>query len=352
MSWPAWIDEIARRYLADEASVFLVHGDVTSRRWEVEGQLVDAAQALVLFLRRTREVVAVLRPGPPPARLEFAAITDRQKFENLVRAADLMHGSTLTADESDPFQALGRVWRALTTTGTAQGYIVSDTERLLPYAKRFLDKVPGAPDLFGWPAHPTLRRSNNLMVFLARSADAVRAELATAACAIPIDLAPAAVEELPLSAMVELELEPEPAAPAAPEAPAAPSPSPAQAPAAAGGDLRADLERALVRALCNSPEEARPALVPVMQAVADVVAARRPDRFRPVALGVDEEGRVTVEGDGADAFVTAWKGDIALGAAGGMILKELKGGFSEARPPALDATGVGALVRRVERLLR
>ncbi|MCA9495064.1 MAG: hypothetical protein KC621_34285 [Myxococcales bacterium] len=361
MSTPGWIEEIARRYLADEASVFLVHGEVEEPKWEVEGQRVDAAKALVLFLRRSREVVAVLHPGPPPARLEFAEFTDRQKFENLVRAADMIHGTALAANEADPFQALGRIWRALTTIGTPQAYIVADTQRLLPFAKKHIDSVLGAPDLFTWPTHPTLRQSNNLIVFLASSVDAVRAELVEGACVIPTTFgaraAPTWVDEEELAAAAEQEVEELGEEPAPPPAPAPPPIAPPSLPPAAAAsderpeDLRAEIERALVHALCEMPEETRPALVPVMQAVHAVLAVHRPDRFGLAVFSVDEEGRAVVEGEGADAFTDAWKGDIALSAAGGMVLKELKGGFSEARPPQLDGTGVGALVRRVRRII-
>ncbi|MCB9686949.1 MAG: hypothetical protein H6735_18060 [Alphaproteobacteria bacterium] len=357
MSTPGWIEEIARRYLADEASVFLVHGEVDEPKWEVDGQRVDAAKALVLFLRRSREVVAVLHPGPPPARLEFAEFTDRQKFENLVRAADMIHGKALAANEADPFQALGRIWRALTTVGTAQAYVVTDTQRLLPFAKKYVDSVLAAPDLFTWPTQPTIRQSNNLIVFLASSADAVRAELVEAACVIPTSIgagstpAPApVVEDAALADAAEQEVDALGEEPAPDAPPIAPPAMPA-ADDAAPGDLRAEIERALVHALCELPEETRPALVPVMQAVHAVLAVHRPDKFGLAVFSVDEEGRAVVEGEGGDAFTDAWKGDIALSAAGGMVLKELKGGFSEARPPQLDGTGVGALVRRVRRII-
>lgn len=184
MSWPAWIEELRERFLADEASAFLVHGDVTDDVWDVDGEKVDAVGVLVRFLRPTRQVVGILRTTPEPARLEFADVSDRAKFDNLVRAYEAVEGRTDLLGERDAEDALGRIWRALSTAGTDQAYVVTDTERLVPGHRKRIDPIPGAPDLFEWPSHPVLRRSNNVLVFLAPSAESVRHELVTAAVAL------------------------------------------------------------------------------------------------------------------------------------------------------------------------
>ena len=40
--WPDWIEELKRRYLAEEASVFLLHGAVDVVAWPYEDELLDA----------------------------------------------------------------------------------------------------------------------------------------------------------------------------------------------------------------------------------------------------------------------------------------------------------------------
>jgi len=184
MAWPGWIEELRARFLADEASAFLVHGQVTDDVWDVDGQTLDAVGVLVRFLRPTRPVIGILRPHPPPSRLEFAAFTDRAKFENLVRVYEAVEGRTDHLDEQDPEHALGRIWRALSTTGTDQAYVVTGADRIAPGHRKRVEPIPGAPDLFSWPRHATLRKSNNVMVFLVEDPATVRVELREAATSI------------------------------------------------------------------------------------------------------------------------------------------------------------------------
>jgi hypothetical protein len=350
MSWPGWIDELKQRYLADEASVFVIDGVVDD----------EPARTLVQFLKQTREVVGVLRPAPPPARLEFADFIDRTKFERLVKAADVLAGGALAVSESDPSGALARIWRAMTTSGVDQGWIVTDTERLVPAPRKRVDPIPGAPELFAWPTHPTLRRSNNVLVFLTNDAANVRPELLEGAALISI--ADRVWSEPSTADTAELLDTVEAAAPAsqaaapgleaaAPGLEAAAPGLEAAPPAPTADPLRADLEAALSRALATHPAEHRPARLPVMDAVAQVVAARRPDRWGALTFALDAEGAPAVEGPGAEAFLEAWRGDIALDASAGMLLRAAAQPASEQGPPPLDATAVGALVRRVGRLL-
>ena len=96
-----------------------------------------------------------------------------------------------------------------------------------------------------------------------------------------------------------------------------------------------------------------PAKLPVMDAVARVLH----DAAGPVGmleLSLDEEGGVVATGTGADWFLDTWRGDIALDAAAGMLLSDIKVAddvdWIEA-PDALNETAVKALSRRVEKVL-
>jgi hypothetical protein len=351
MGWPAWVEEIAERYLADEASVFLVYGDIGEKKWSAEGiaEPLDAAKLLVQFLRRSREVVGVLRPGPPPARLDFAEYTDRGRFETLVGAADVLSGKALALNETDPMHCLGRIWRALTTVGTAQGYVIDDTERLLPAAKKYVDPVPGAPELSTWASHPTLRRSNNLVIFLCRSPEGVRPAFLTDAIArVALRDGPARRPAAPVVEAAAVETTGVEAAGV--EAGSAPPPPPPPADDGAP-TLHDDLERALVECLGFHSEQSRPARVPVMDAVARVIALREPGRYGVLGFTWSEEAGVGITGDGAEAFRADWQRDIALDASAGMILGKLPVGYTPSGSTAFDATGMKALTRRIERLL-
>jgi hypothetical protein len=339
MTWPQWIEELKERYLADAGNVFLLIGPAQAKRWTLGGETLDAVQVLIRFLKRTREVVAVLRPAPLPSRLEFADITDRQKFENLVKAYDLLQGRALPLVETEPHQALGRIWRALSTTGTPQAYLITETERLLPGHRRRVDPIPGAPELLGWPSEPTLTRSNNLMVFLAADRSAIRSEFADQAVCIELKQAappPPPVRDIAPPALLD-QGEPDQAGEdgaAEPEA----------------FDLQAELREALVESLATMPAEYRAARLPVMAAVARVVRIVRPERWGELSFALDADGAPVVTGQGAETFLSAWRGDVALDAAAGMLVKSLPTSFSPEH--GLDGTAVGALTRRVDRLLR
>ena len=368
MSWPRWTDELKDHYLGDEASAFLVVGDIHAERWLVDGDRIDAANVLVRFLARTRPVVGVLRNGVGPG-LRFPTYADEKKFDELVDAALLMSGEALALSSREPLQAMGRIWQALTTSGVDQAYMVVDIDQMVPARRRRVDPIPGAPGVFAWPQHPTLRQSNNLLVFLAPSVDAVRQELVDA-CWV-IDLAssgePTADELTALDHLTEDvgPSGPPPAAAAAPSAPppsVAPVPAPVPAPAspapppAADGPLTWEavvpvLEQALVASLIAHPEDHRPAKVPVMEAVALTMDALGDRGWSGLSFGLDAEDNAAVEGPGSDEFIALWRGDIALDAAAGMLLKALKGGFSQAAPPDLDETALRALSKRIAKKL-
>ncbi|HHO51549.1 MAG TPA: hypothetical protein ENK18_11915 [Deltaproteobacteria bacterium] len=386
MVWPDWIEELKERYLADEGNVFVLHGDVQGVTFEADGAQLDCVGVLRRFLARTRPIVGVLRPWPSPSRLEFAGIADRTLFENLIKAHELVEGRVDALKETTPNEALARIWKALSTQGTAQAYLVTESERLIPGHRRRVDPVPGAPFLLDWPRQQRLLQSNNIVIFLTRKLDAIRAELVDSSVIVAVapsrrvpmaeaagggalhggalhadPLVPADVPSPPL----DDPLAPVPAieAPAieapAIEAPAIEAPAievPPPLPAAGGPEIdldaiRRDLEVALVRTILEHPEAHRPARLPVMAAVSEVVAHNRPDVWGLLTFGLDDEAEVVVQGSGADRFLQAWRQDIALDAAAGMLMRSIEGSFSEQSPPPLEQPAVTALAKRIAKLL-
>jgi hypothetical protein len=322
MELPGWVEALREKYLADAGNVFLLHGETTGATWNVDGTPLDCEQVLCAFLRRTREIVGVFRPATTPVRFDFADLSDQSRFENLVKAYELVEQAAPLLDDQ-PEQVLARIWRALSTTGTDQAYLITDVGRLAPRVRRTLPP-PAAPELWDWPTHPTLLRSNNVVILLTRTVEDVRAEL--------------------VERCVRIEV-PRPDAPAAaPDVSAAPPV--AGTPAAPEVELREQLASEVERALGEHPADHRAALLPVMLAVARVVHAHRPS-FQVPAFALDAEGAATAAGPDAKRFLEAWRGDIALDAAGSMLVRNLA-----AKPDAgIDETAVGALARRVRRLL-
>lgn len=360
MAWPEWIEELKRRYLADEGNVFVLHGAVNGTTFRVDGEDLDCVGVLRRFLTRSRPIVGVFRPWPHPSRLEFAGLHDRNRFENLVKAHDLLEGHTDALRETHPPEALARIWRALSTAGTDQAYIILDTQRLLPSHRTSVTPLPGAPSLPDWPEHGGLRQSNNILLFLAESRALVRPGFLDRV--IQIEVAEPVVLEVlepddPVPATPE---EPAPAEEPLPHAPpeaAPPTPSPPTPPAVADldgpdvDDVRRDLEPALLRTVLAHPTSHRPARLPVMDAVAQVIAHHRPSVWGTLSIDLDDEGEVRVRGPGASRFLETWRSDIALDAAAGMLLKQLDGSYTDQAPPPLDPTAVTALCKRIVRAI-
>lgn len=208
VTWPEWIEEIKRRYLADEASVFLLHGAVDGGTWEVDGEPLDCAGVLRAFLSQSREIVCTYDPD---AGLDFVAVTDRGAFHRLIETRQMLDGRRNRNLGRTPEEVLAQIFMALTTAGPAQGYVIKKTERLVRARRKHLPPLAdGAPHIAAWATHRTIRASNNVVVLLTPSVDAVRADLALVAAQVhvpapprpPGDLSPAAGEVDPYAGLM------------------------------------------------------------------------------------------------------------------------------------------------------
>ena len=355
MAWPDWIEELKQRYLADESNVFVMHGAVTGAHYLVDDdgdEWLDAVGVLKRFLARSRPIVGVLRPWPPPSQLQFAGLADRSRFENLVKAHDLLEGRTDALRETHALEALGRMWRAMSTVGTDQAYIVTHSERLLPSHSSRRVRVPGAPDLTQWPHDEQLRRSNNLLVFLTPEDRLLRSAFRRSCAIVHVSGEPEEEPEPdPLYELPEPEPEPEPAPVEEPQdTPVGVSSPPEPELRVDVDEVRRGLESALVRTLLAHPPAHRAARLPVMDAVAQVISHHRPAVWGHLTLELDE-AQVRARGTGGERFLGAWRSDIALDAAAGMLLSRLEGTYTEQTPPPLDPTALTALAKRVVRLI-
>ncbi|MEN0062659.1 MAG: hypothetical protein AAGA48_10950, partial [Myxococcota bacterium] len=370
MRWPSWIDELKDRYLADEANVFVLHGAVDGTLFDLGDETLDCVGVLKRFLSRTRPIVGVLRPWPHPSRIEFAGIMDRTHFENLVKAHEFVEGRTDALQETEPAEALARIWRALDTKGTDQAYLITESERVAPSHRRTLDAVPGAPDLLDWPQHAGLRASNNLIVLLVRRLDQLRSELLERAGTIHVAaMPPATTPDLPttpdlsttphpLPDFDDLPDDPEPTiVPVLPpnlddslgEMPEPTIVPPTEPVVVDPESLHPELKRALSQTFLAYDAQGRAALLPVMDATAQALATHQPDRWGTLSFAVDEDGQPVITGTGADAFLSLWRSDITLDAAASMLTRELPESLAGGVP--LDPTGLRVLAKRIAKLL-
>lgn len=349
MTWPLWIEEIKTRYLADEASVFLLHGEVRNTRWNIEGESLDCAGLLEKFLGRTRPVVGVVTAADG---LTFSGMGDMGRFDRLVAAVEMVSGTPVPPSNKRPEDAFGRIWLALASTGSDQGYVFADVDKILPgHRKRVEELAGGAPALWEWCAHPRVRASNNILVMLTPRLEDVREELVAAASIIAVRQPVAAevyqeLAEPPVGTSSDAEAEIE--AFLASRSPHVDTDKPVAQVAADG------LKDALQATLAAHPVSTWEQRIPVMDAVARVLADRIPLQIGVLEIAVDDEGQVIASGKGGDWFLQRWGADIALDAAAGMLLNELKvpdgADFIEV-PDVLSMTAIKALNRRIEKII-
>lgn len=330
MAWPAWIDAIRDRYLADEGNLFLLTGALDAV-WPVDGERLGAVEILSRFLSPTRPVVGVLRPGEP---LVFPHLGDELRFERAISAREVVTGHRIRRRAADLPQRLDLVHAALQTTAHDQAWILVDAHRLFP-PRRPLGGAE-APPLDAW-AEP-LRRTNHIVLLLAPSADEVAPALARAAIHVEVT-------------------RPEPERAPPPEPVVQPPPTPIHEPVddpalPTPEELAEELEAALQLTLAHHPVAHWEGRLPVIEAAAIVLAAHDPS-LGPITLAPGDDGQPVATGRGAEGFLARWQADVALDAAAGMLLRELPTSEGEhlEGPFELHPTALRALAKRLVRML-
>lgn len=393
MNWPQWIETLKERYLAEEASVFVLHGAVRSGRWSYAGESVDCPELMRRFLERSRDMVGVLEwetaTIEPKPRLRFPGIEDRGRFARHLGARMVLDGMTEPLQPATPEKALGLMWLAMDTPGASQGWILTQAQRLAHARKRQRVQTGlKGPGLETWPSAPWLRQSNNVVVLLVEDLAELSEDLVSQCSVIPVPEsampapAPAVSEPSTDDAMAEIEAalaaasgqgsdplslrrgaldEGEDAGPmeqlnqldAQPTFvmdPVVEKPAPAPVEAAADAPGIGDAMR---QAILRAPKGPWPHRLPGRQALAEVLHFRAPERFGPLSFEVvDEQVRCT--GPGSEEFETWYRGDIAVDAAVGMALGALEppaAGFTDETLPELAAPAVRALTRRIDKFL-
>ena len=327
-----WLENLKARYLADEASVFVLHG-----------QLAGTTEALVEMLSTSKDIVGVLRPG---ADVAFPLLEDMGRFNRLVSSEEVLTGRPreAIAHRTLPWN-LGRIWLALGALGTSQAYIVEDLHLVVPHDKRFPAALGGgAPALAEWCGNRRIRNANHVLILLAPELDRVRRDVLEAASLIEVGaqrgveraVAPAS-EALAKAAVVDAQVE----AAVDDISEGLPASSPAPGVFDAEG-LASLLEPQLVQTLLSHPPEHHASRLPVLEAVGTVLHQLAPERFGALTWSVDEDGKAVVSGGGGDELVALWRSDIALDASAGMLLKEA---------PKVSEVGLRALSRRLAKRL-
>ena len=397
MSWPVWIEELKRRYLAGEASVFLLHGDVVQGRWNLDGEALDAPSLLRRFLERSKDIVGIFEPDPslgkdPPelrrSKLNFPGVQDYGMFKRLVSARFTLDGRSASQRTDSVEEALGLIWMGLGSPGRSQAWILTDAGRIAPARrKRLPEYAHGAPALASWNRDSALRASDNVVILLAESSDEVRADVVESLACIEVPPSRVVVKEASArlaaaeeveeaaddgyslrraarddyaqeAAVAEVEALGEEAPTESVEVPslqreaqqdfAEPADQPSDE-----VDLQTRIDQAFRAAILRHPEGDWVGNQPGREALAEVLAEVAPDKLGALAFEVVED-QVHAVGEGAEWFETWYAGDIAADAACGMALNALEvpeGGFTADNLPQLERPAIRALTRRIEKLI-
>jgi hypothetical protein len=131
---PPWADELRRRYLAGEASLFLLHGNVRDVvPWVDDGGEVvwlDLRRFLERFLGRTRDIVAYYNISQG---LLFPSDAQEQRFKRAIDAGRLMERQpALDGLPRLPGEAVPVIEELITNPGLTSGVVIDFLETIAP----------------------------------------------------------------------------------------------------------------------------------------------------------------------------------------------------------------------------
>jgi len=167
---PAWADELRNRYLAGEASMFMLHGNVRDLvAWREDGEVewVDLRTYLERFLARTRDVIAYYNVSQG---LQFSDPAHRHLFRSIVDARRQARGedrlSRLPSSATDTIPVIEDL---VSDPAHSSAVIVDYFEMIAPNADvAFMvheDKA-NLVSLQRWSSDPAFMQTDNLVILV------------------------------------------------------------------------------------------------------------------------------------------------------------------------------------------
>jgi SpoVK/Ycf46/Vps4 family AAA+-type ATPase len=170
MTLPAWATELRNRYLAGEASLFLIHGNVRDLHpWTFDGETtyLDIRGFLEEFLSRTRDVVAYHNVSQG---ICFAHAGHKQLFTSIVNAKRMIRGEEkLSGLPATATGAIPVFEDLITEPGHSSAVIMDFFEMIAPNADvSFMvheDKA-NLVSLQRWSSDPAFLATDNLVILV------------------------------------------------------------------------------------------------------------------------------------------------------------------------------------------
>lgn len=167
---PAWAETLRRRYLAEEASLFLLHGNVRDLV-RVEDGYASLEEYLERLLARAKEVVGFYDYS---RGLRFSRKGMKDRFTLAVNTHYILQGKPEIGDEfpREPLQ-LFPILESFLTDGSQHGAIVMDfVETVVPAGDLSFMSTEDRSSLVTlqrWTSDPAILGSDNLIILLTES---------------------------------------------------------------------------------------------------------------------------------------------------------------------------------------
>jgi len=199
-SLPSWANELRNRYLAGEASLFLLHGNVRDLHpWrEDDGTLVygDLRHFLLRFLERTREVTAFYNVSQG---LEFPKAGQQALFRSIIDGKRVARGADkLGALPGTAAGAIPVIEDLVTDTAHSSAVVIDYFEMIAPNADvSFMvheDKA-NLVSLQRWATDPAFLATDNLIILITEHLSDVSRRITSQAQLATIHLSFPDVEE-------------------------------------------------------------------------------------------------------------------------------------------------------------
>ena len=183
---PAWAEELKSRYLAGEASIFLLHGNVRDLYpWvETDGAVVDVTlrEYLERFLARSRDMVIYFNVSEG---IEFPDKTTAGRFRRAVDARRLLEGrAPLGPMPQNIEDVLPACEDVITDVNQRAGVILDYVETLVPMGDlSFMGDANRNTlvTLLRWSQDPALLRTDNLVILVAETLSDVHRRVVSSA---------------------------------------------------------------------------------------------------------------------------------------------------------------------------
>ncbi len=167
---PDWAEELRNRYLAGEASMFLLHGNVRDLQpWRIGGNesYHDLRGFLEAFLSRTRDIVGYYNVSQG---LCFTKPAHQSRYQRVVDAKRLLSGTQKTVGlPRTATEAIPAIEQLITEPSQSSGVIIDFFEMIAPQGDvSFMvhDDKANLVSLQRWSSDPAFITTDNLVILI------------------------------------------------------------------------------------------------------------------------------------------------------------------------------------------